>query len=126
MLEYFSDWIGTATFSRTVTTKDAANRPVVSIESINAGADIPVGRWVDSSVQTSSNDKFALSEVGKLVLNYQVFFVRSVVGGTTTDTTVLPDATWHATIGGKKYHIEGVDNVGGQNEVYLFTYRKDR
>jgi hypothetical protein len=128
MFQHFTDWAGTAVFYRVVTSKDSAARTVSTTQTINAGAAITFGRWTDKSVQTNQNDKFVLSEVGRFCLAYQSFFV-SVTAGTpavTTTTFVQPDNTWYAVIGGKKYFIEGVYNVGGQNELYVFSYRKDR
>lgn len=128
MLEYFYDWMGTAKLYRVVETKNAAGQTVKTEQAINAGADFTVGRYVTNAVQTDLGDKFALSEVGKIVMEYQSFFVRTTAGDppVTTDTAVAFDPTWYALIGGKKYHIEGVDDVGAQGEILVLTYRRER
>lgn len=126
--EFFAEWAGAVKLYRTVITKNAANVPVESEQAINAGADILAARYVTTSVQTNTGDKFALSEVGKIICAYQRFFVRTTSGdpAVTTDTTVYPDSTWYIKIGTVKYHIEGVDDIGNQHEDYVFTYRKAR
>lgn len=128
MLEYFSDWMGQAEFFRVVETKNTAGQTVKSEQVINAGKNFTVGRYVTNAVQTDLGDKFALSEVGKIVMEYQSFFVRTTAGDppVTTDTAVAFDPTWYALIGGKKYHIEGVDDVGSQSEILVLTYRRER
>ena len=128
MLDYFSDWMGQAKLYRVIETKNTAGQIVKADQVINAGKNFTFGRYVTSAVQTDLSDKFALSEVGKIVMEYQSFFVRVPVGDppVMTDVPVSIDTTWFASIGGKKYHVEGVDDVGAQGEVLVLTYRRER
>lgn len=128
MIEYFSDWMGTAKLYRVVETKNTAGQTIKTEQAINAGADFTIGRYVTTAVQSNLGDKFALSEIGKIVIAYQSFFVRTTAGDppVTTDTQVWFDPSWYAVVGGKKYYIEGVDNVGSQDEILVLTYRRER
>lgn len=127
MMEYFSDWAkSSAVFSRTISSKNSAGQTVTTIQAID-GTHL-VGKWIDSAVQTSTSDKFVGQETGRLALDYKSFTVTTTAGAppVTTVTSVYPDSTWFATINGKKYYLEGVDNVGSLNEVFIFSYRKER
>lgn len=127
MMEMFSDWMPvSATLSGKVTTNNAAGQPITSVKNIDGTH--KMAKWVTASVKTNNNDKFALYETGKLAIDYKKFYITTVVVDPPSSTTVevFPDATWYATIDGKKYFIDGVDNIGSMNEVYEFTYHKER
>lgn len=124
MMEYLTDWMPTsATLHRTVTSKNAAGQTVITINNIDGIHTF--GKWVDRSIQTNQNDKFVNSEIGKLAIDYQKFYITTVVGQTSTTVEVIPAINWYATIGGVKYFIDGIDNIGSLNEVYLFEYHKE-
>jgi hypothetical protein len=124
MMEYFTDWMpSSATLHRSVTTKNAAGQTVTTIQNIDGIHTF--GKWVDRSIQTNQNDKFVNSETGKLAIDYQKFYITTVVGQTSTTVEVIPAINWYALIGGVKYFIDGIDNVGSLNEVYLFEYHKE-
>jgi len=125
MMEYFTEWMPTsATLHRTIRTKNAAGQTVNTIQNLDGVHNF--GKWVNQSIQTNQNDKFVNMETGKLAIDYKKFYITVVVGQTSTTSEVIPDVTWYAMIGGVKHFIDGIDNIGSLNEVYLFEYHKDR
>lgn len=127
MLEYFDGWDRfNAVFYKQITSKNAAGQTITTNQALNAGASIVCWKWVDRAVQTNENDKFAGSEIGRVAMEYQVLWYDVTVGETTTRTNVPIDNTVYALFDGKKYYVEGVDNVGTLNEVLILTYRKEK
>jgi hypothetical protein len=127
MLEYFDGWdVSSAVWYKIISTRDAAGRTVETNQALNGGVSMRVYKWVDRAVQTNENDKFAGSEIGRIALPYQTLWYDTTVGETTTRTAVPFGVSVHALIDGKKYYVEGVDNVGSLNEVLILTYRREK
>lgn len=126
MFEYFNEWTKQATFTRTVTSKNAAGQTVKTNQTISDGKAFNVGKWADRSFQSNKNDKFFGENVGRFVIPYQGFTVSVTVGTVTTVSSVVPDNTWIATVDGVRYFVEAVDNVADQNEIYVLTVRKEQ
>lgn len=117
MLEYFSDWMPVeAKLYKVVSTKNSIGQTVLTKTAIDGV--YKFAKWVTASQQTDLNDKFVNNEIGKLAIAYRKFYIGTV--------EQVPDITWYAVIGGVKYFIDGIDNIGSMNETYVFAYHKDR
>lgn len=107
ILDYFDDIqnkTGTA-YIKNVTT-DLQGRPVETYAVVQSN--LKYGYQVDSSRQTNINDQFQNQETGTIFVKYEdLEFVPSV------DHKI------------DDMFIEGVDNVGGQDDFFELLYRRE-
>lgn len=137
MLEYFPDWKTTSALIYKVTSTINATTGAPEMTATLLDGVHEFVKWVDKSMQTNQSDKFVNSETGRLAIEYKKFYLTTeteipavppsetpTVLSTTEEET--PGINWYALINDVKYFIDGIDNVGTLEEVYIFTYHKDR
>lgn len=112
ILDYFSDWMVTATFKEPTTTTNDEGQPSDSWSTVTDGSDIDVALWTDSSRETNVNDRFVDQTTGTALVD-------------PGDISFTPDTRMRMEIDGVDYYIEGVDNVAEFGEMIVLKWRRE-
>jgi hypothetical protein len=112
ILDFFDDYsTESVTFYQPTISKNSAGQPIAGTDTtLQTGVEVHF--WIDTSAETNVNDKFVDNIVGSVLVRV-------------SDLTFVPTTKMIFKLDSKTYYIEGVDNIGNEDDFYEIMWRQN-